>query len=70
MNIIWTSCKKQMPPNNQDMIIAKMDGERYQVGTGILLHQLFGYIQGYQEQVDPSWKWTNYTDELWEELNK
>jgi len=67
----WTKCAEMMPPYNSDLIIAKRDGqEPYQVGTGTMLSDLFDYINrlNVPDAVDPTWRWTAYSDEIWRPL--
>lgn len=65
MTTIWNKCSAIMPPDNNELIIAKTEAGRYQVGTGSMLRALFGHIRNNRMRVDPSWRWTEYSDELW-----
>lgn len=67
----WYRCTRTMPADNTtDLIIAHSETEGYQAVTGTLMRNLFAFITINKGQVNPDWRWTPYTDELWSELNK
>lgn len=70
MTTIWNKCSEIMPPLDSELIIAKTDKEKYQVGTGTMLSDLFDYINrlNVPDAVDPTWRWTAYSDEIWRPL--
>lgn len=63
MQITWTNCAEQMPPDEQTKIIIN-DGNNYYIFEGYMIHI------GWMKAVAINHKWTEYTPEKWKELNK
>ncbi len=70
MTATWRRAINQAPLNNDDLIIAQIEGERYQVGTGAMLHALFQAIWKARQKINGKWRWTPYSDELWIQLQQ
>lgn len=68
MNIAWYRYRLTPPPDNNEMIIAHAEGEGYQVGTGAMLRNLLATVTINRHRVNPTWKWTRYSDDLWSHL--
>lgn len=62
--IQWTKCSERMPPNGVELILRDIDG--------CLLIRVFEITETAKNHLlnKFEFKWTPYTDEKWEELNK
>lgn len=64
MQITWISCAEKMPPDDDTKIILLYAGSHPTVITG----KWFKSYQTRRAMYEP--KWTKYTQEKWEALNK
>jgi len=63
MQIIWTNCAEQMPPDDESFII-EINGTLFWAGA--IGNRLKEMIDHYKDSA----RWTEFTEEKWEELNK
>lgn len=63
MNITWTNCAEQMPPEDKTRVIVATHGN-YIIDHGTW----FAYYK--RTLIKDRAKWTEFTKEKWEELNK
>lgn len=65
MNIEWTKCSEQMPPDDDNDVILHDIGYSYSIATGSDVNKWADCITPKQVM-----EWTPYTEEAWKELNK
>ena len=65
----WNKCSDQMPPDDESKFIVKSDGG-YPSGLSILTGGEVSLYFKYNRVAANANKWTPYTKDLWEELNK
>lgn len=63
MQITWTNCAEQMPPDDETEIILRCYGILTHTNGMTALRVHLNPYAGYT-------KWTEYTEEKWEYLNK
>lgn len=68
MDIDWNKCSVLMQPYNSGLIIARIGDEPCQVGTGEMLGSLLYYVESEGAKAAPGWRWTAYSDELWQSV--
>ena len=59
MQITWTNCAEQMPPDHIDVIVKANGYETIHTGSDLKAWLGIEHVQ-----------WTEFTEEKWEELNK
>jgi len=63
MQITWTNCAEQMPPDDGDFGLILRDSVGTSRTTGSYVHYDYGVV------IDLDAEWTEFTKEKWEELN-
>ena len=68
MQITWTNCADKMPPDENIKIIAIfLPSGKHMINYGHILNSVLRIIN---RNTEHNWKWTPYTQEKWEYLNK
>ena len=62
MQITWTNCAEQMPPDDKDVIC-----KSYVTDGSIKYTKVVGALF---KLTTENWQWTEFTKEKWEALNK
>ena len=63
MNINWTDCADEMPPDDETEIIVRHVEDKELILTPV--NEVFYDIDTLYKDV---WEWTEFTEEKWEEL--
>lgn len=69
MQITWTNCAEQMPPNTMKFKLIYRVNSEITFGFGTAFN-VIADIHPRWEEVKCKFEWTPYTDEKWKELNK